>query len=194
MSGMTPDEAEIAVAAGAAGIVVSNHGGRILDHTPGAAEVLPAIARAVRGRAVVLADGGVRTGVDVLKYLALGADAVLIGRPLVVGAFGGGAEGVALLLRKLQAELTSAMPFTALLTVFFAVVAVIHEQHLFAPVIQTVLAFSGQAQLAAFYIANGLLSMTAIPMPGPRASSPRGSSGASGPRTASESPFSPNML
>jgi len=109
---MTPDEAEIAVAAGAAGIVVSNHGGRILDHTPGAAEVLPAIARAVRGRAVVLADGGVRTGVDVLKYLALGADAVLIGRPLVVGVFGGGAEGVALLLRKLQAELTSAMLLT----------------------------------------------------------------------------------
>jgi isopentenyl diphosphate isomerase/L-lactate dehydrogenase-like FMN-dependent dehydrogenase len=109
---MTPDEAETAVAAGAAGIVVSNHGGRILDHTPGAAEVLPDIARAVGGRTVILADGGVRSGADVLKYLALGADAVLIGRPLVVGAFGGGAEGVAFLLRKLQAELTSAMLLT----------------------------------------------------------------------------------
>ena len=107
---MTPEEAEIAVAAGAAAIVVSNHGGRVLDHTPGAAEVLPAIARAVKGRTVILADGGVRSGADVLKYLALGADAVLIGRPLVVGAFGGGAEGVALLLNKLQSELISAMP------------------------------------------------------------------------------------
>jgi 4-hydroxymandelate oxidase len=109
---MTPDEAEIAVAAGAAGIVVSNHGGRILDHTPGAAEALPAIVRAVRGRTVILADGGVRCGADVLKYLALGADAVLIGRPLVVGAFGGGAEGVTFLLKKLQSELTAAMLLT----------------------------------------------------------------------------------
>jgi isopentenyl diphosphate isomerase/L-lactate dehydrogenase-like FMN-dependent dehydrogenase len=109
---MTPDEAETAVDAGAAAIVVSNHGGRVLDHTPGAAEVLPAIARAVKGRAVVLADGGVRSGVDVLKYLALGADAVLVGRPLAVGAFGGGAEGVTFLLRKLQSELVAAMLLT----------------------------------------------------------------------------------
>jgi len=109
---MTPDEAELAVAAGASAIVVSNHGGRILDHTPGAAEVLPGIARAVGGRTVVLADGGVRSGGDVLKYLALGADAVLVGRPLVIGAFGGGAEGVAFLLRKLQSELAAAMLLT----------------------------------------------------------------------------------
>jgi 4-hydroxymandelate oxidase len=109
---MTADEAETAVAAGAAGIVVSNHGGRVLDHTPGAAEVLPDIARAVRGRAAILVDGGVRSGADVLKYLALGADAVLVGRPLVVGAFGGGAEGVAFLLRRLQSELTAAMLLT----------------------------------------------------------------------------------
>lgn len=109
---MTPDEAETAVAAGAAAIVVSNHGGRVLDHTPGAAEVLPDIVRAVKGRTVILADGGVRSGADVLKYLALGADAVLVGRPLVVGAFGNGAEGVAFLLRKLQSELISAMLLT----------------------------------------------------------------------------------
>jgi len=109
---MTPDEAELAFAAGAAAIVVSNHGGRVLDHTPGAAEVLPAIARAVKGRGVILADGGVRSGADVLKYLALGADAVLVGRPLVVGAFGGGAEGVTFLLQKMRAELAAAMLLT----------------------------------------------------------------------------------
>lgn len=109
---MTADEAEIAFAAGAAGIVVSNHGGRVLDHAPGAAEVLPEIARAVKGRGLILADGGVRSGADVLKYLALGADAVLVGRPLVVGAFGGGAEGVTFLLQKLKAELTASMLLT----------------------------------------------------------------------------------
>lgn len=109
---MTPDEATLAFDAGAAGIVVSNHGGRVLDHTPGAAEVLPSIVRAVKGRGVILTDGGVRTGADVLKYLALGADAVLVGRPLVVGVFGGGAEGVAFLLQKLRAELAAAMLLT----------------------------------------------------------------------------------
>ncbi|WP_300157379.1 alpha-hydroxy-acid oxidizing protein [Solidesulfovibrio sp.] len=109
---MTSDEAVIACDAGAAAIVVSNHGGRVLDHAPGAAEVLPEIAAAVEGRCVILADGGVRTGADVLKCLALGADAVLVGRPLVVGAFGGGAEGVAFLLQKLKAELTAAMLLT----------------------------------------------------------------------------------
>jgi isopentenyl diphosphate isomerase/L-lactate dehydrogenase-like FMN-dependent dehydrogenase len=109
---MTPDEAEKAVSAGAAAIVVSNHGGRVLDHTPGAADVLPAIARAVKGSVTVLADGGVRTGADVLKLLALGAEAVLVGRPLVVGAFGGGAEGVAYLLNRMRNELVQAMLLT----------------------------------------------------------------------------------
>lgn len=109
---MTADEAGIAVDAGAAAIVVSNHGGRILDHTPGAAEVLPEIAAEVKGRAVILADGGVRSGVDVLKLLALGADAVLIGRPLVVGAFGGGVEGVRQVIVNLTEELKQAMILT----------------------------------------------------------------------------------
>ena len=109
---MTPDEAVIAFDAGAAAIVVSNHGGRVLDHTPGAAAVLPAIAKAVTGRGVILVDGGVRSGADVLKYLALGADAVLVGRPLVVGAFGGGAEGVTFLLQQLRAQLAAAMVLT----------------------------------------------------------------------------------
>ena len=109
---MTVDEAEAAVAAGAAAIVVSNHGGRVLDFTPGAAEVLPAIAARVKGKAIIFADGGVRSGADVLKLLALGADAVLVGRPMVVAAFGGGREGVALVLNQLRNELLQAMLLT----------------------------------------------------------------------------------
>lgn len=109
---MTVDEAERAVAAGAKAIVVSNHGGRILDHTPGAAEVLPAIAKEVGNKVTILADGGVRSGVDVIKLLALGADAVLIGRPLVVGAFGGGAAGVKFIIDKYTDELKQAMILT----------------------------------------------------------------------------------
>jgi len=109
---MTPEEAEIALAAGARAIVVSNHGGRVLDHTPGAAEVLPAIVARVKGRLLIFADGGVRSGGDVLKLLALGADAVLVGRPLVIGVMGGGRAGVAFLLNKLKSELIQAMLLT----------------------------------------------------------------------------------
>ena len=109
---MTPEEAEIAVEAKAAAIVVSNHGGRVLDFTPGTAEVLPEIVDRVRGKITILVDGGVRTGPDVLKLLALGADAVLIGRPLAIGAFGNGREGVALLLNKIKGELVQAMLLT----------------------------------------------------------------------------------
>jgi hypothetical protein len=109
---MTVDEAKAAVDAGAAGIVVSNHGGRVLDFTPGAAEVLPTIAEEVKGSIMILADGGVRTGVDVLKLLALGADAVLVGRPLVVGACGGEARGVRFMLEKITKELKQAMILT----------------------------------------------------------------------------------
>lgn len=109
---MTPDEAEIALEAGAAAIVVSNHGGRILDSTPGAAEVLPAIAQKVKGKMTILADGGVRHGIDVLKYLALGADAVLVGRPIIIGAYGGGAQGVHTVLETMAKELKAAMILT----------------------------------------------------------------------------------
>ena len=109
---MTPGEAELGLAAGAAAIVVSNHGGRVLDHTPGAAEVLPAIAARVKGRLLIFADGGVRSGGDVLKLLALGADGVLVGRPLVIGVMGGGREGVAFLLNRLKSEMIQAMLLT----------------------------------------------------------------------------------
>jgi isopentenyl diphosphate isomerase/L-lactate dehydrogenase-like FMN-dependent dehydrogenase len=109
---MTVKDAEIAVETGASAIVVSNHGGRVLDHTPGVAEILPEIADRVKGRITILADGGVRTGVDILKMLALGADAVLIGRPFVIAAFGGGSEGVRLYVDKLYNELRTAMILT----------------------------------------------------------------------------------
>jgi 4-hydroxymandelate oxidase len=109
---MTVDEARVALEAGCAGIVVSNHGGRCLDHTPGTIEVLPAIADAVGGKLVILADGGVRYGADVLKFLARGANAVLVGRPVLRGAHGGGADGVALILEKLKSELTEVMTLT----------------------------------------------------------------------------------
>jgi len=113
---MTVDEAEIALEVGAAALVVSNHGGRVLDHTPGTAEVLSKIAAAVGGRIPVIVDGGVRTGGDVLKMLALGADAVLIGRPLIIAAYGGGAEGVALAIRRMTNELKQAMTLTGCAT------------------------------------------------------------------------------
>lgn len=109
---MTPDEAELAVTTGASAIVVSNHGGRVLDGTPGVADVLYEIAERVKGKITILADGGVRTGVDVLKMIALGADGVLIGRPFVSASFGGGSEGVASYIAKIKAELVSAMILT----------------------------------------------------------------------------------
>ena len=109
---MTVDDALACVEAGVDAIVVSNHGGRALDHTPGTAEVLPAIAKAVQGRLVVMVDGGVRTGTDVLKMLALGAEFVLLGRPVITGAVGGGAEGVKMVMDRIAAELRTAMTLT----------------------------------------------------------------------------------
>ena len=109
---MTADEATKCLKAGAVAIVVSNHGGRVLDHTPGAADVLPEIVKAVKGKIKILVDGGVRSGADVIKLLALGADGVLIGRPLMVAAYGGGSEGVRVLIEKYTAELRAAMILT----------------------------------------------------------------------------------
>lgn len=109
---MTPDDAEACWQAGVDAIVVSNHGGRALDYTPGTAEVLPYIAEAVKGKMKVLVDGGIRSGADVLKMLALGADAVLIGRPLAIAAVGGGEAGVEFVINKFRAELRAAMILT----------------------------------------------------------------------------------
>ena len=106
---MTVNGAKKALEAGASGIVVSNHGGRVLDQCPSTAEVLPAIADAVGGKMTILVDGGIRSGMDVFKALALGADAVLIGRPFVNMVYGGGAEGVKVYVEKLKAELADTM-------------------------------------------------------------------------------------
>lgn len=109
---MTAEDAIMAVEAGVDAIVVSNHGGRVLDCTPGVCDVLPQISKAVKGKTLVLADGGVRTGVDVLKMIGLGADAVLIGRPFVSASFGGAREGVETYISKLKSELSSTMILT----------------------------------------------------------------------------------
>jgi len=109
---MTVKGAMKAVEAGAYGIVVSNHGGRVQDCTPATVQVLPEISGAVGGGIKIFVDGGIRTGTDVLKVLALGADAVLIGRPYGVAAFGGGAEGVELYTKKIGTELRESMIMT----------------------------------------------------------------------------------
>lgn len=106
---MTVKGAQKALEAGAAGIVVSNHGGRVLDGVPATAAVLPAIAQAVKGKMTILVDGGIRTGVDVFKALALGADACILARPYVTAVYGGGGEGVRLLTDKLKGELADTM-------------------------------------------------------------------------------------
>lgn len=109
---MTADEAELAVEAGIDAIVVSNHGGRVLDQTPGVADVLPQIAKKVKGKTKILADGGVRNGVDVIKMLALGADGVLIGRPFITASFGGQSEGVSTYIESIAADIKSTMILT----------------------------------------------------------------------------------
>ena len=106
---MTVKGAEKAVKAGAKAIVVSNHGGRVLDQCPATAEVLPEIVDAVGKDVMVLVDGGIRTGMDVFKALALGAKGVLIARPFVNMVYGGGLEGPAVLVEKLKAELADTM-------------------------------------------------------------------------------------
>ena len=106
---MTARGAEKALEAGASGIVVSNHGGRVLDHCPATAEVLPEIVDAVGGKLTIFVDGAIRSGMDIFKALARGADAVLIGRPFVTMVYGGGQEGVQAYVDKLQAELADTM-------------------------------------------------------------------------------------
>jgi isopentenyl diphosphate isomerase/L-lactate dehydrogenase-like FMN-dependent dehydrogenase len=109
---MSIEDAIDAIKAGASAIVISNHGGRVLDHTPGTASVLHEIASKVKNKVKVLVDGGVRTGYDVLKMLALGAEAVLIGRDVVRAAVGGGINGVRIHMEYLQKTLAKAMKMT----------------------------------------------------------------------------------
>jgi 4-hydroxymandelate oxidase len=103
------DDAAACLDAGAAGVAVSNHGGRQLDGAVAPADALPEVVAAVGGRAEVFVDGGIRRGVDVLRALALGARAVMVGRPVVWGLATGGAGGVERVLRGLREELALAM-------------------------------------------------------------------------------------
>lgn len=102
---LDPDDAERCVDLGADGVVVSNHGGRQLDRAPASLDALPGVAERIGSRADVLIDGGIRSGADVIIALALGARAVLIGRPLVYGLAGGGTRGASDILRILETEL-----------------------------------------------------------------------------------------
>ena len=106
---MTVKSALKAIEAGASAIVVSNHGGRVLEDTPATAEVLEDICKAVNGKVKVLVDGGIRSGADIFKALALGADGVIIARPYVTALFGGEEEGIKLYTEKLRTELEDTM-------------------------------------------------------------------------------------
>ena len=106
---MHPEDAEHAVNLGCDGIVVSNHGGRVLDGVPGSLKMLPQITRAISGKAKILFDSGIRNGQDVFKALALGADAVMVGRPYIWGLSSYGALGVAHVIRLMRDELEMTM-------------------------------------------------------------------------------------
>lgn len=106
---LAPDDARRALDEGIAGVIVSNHGGRALDTVPASIEALPAIAQAVGGRMPLLLDGGIRRGTDIVKALALGASAVLVGRPFMHGLAAAGALGVVHVLHILRTELEMAM-------------------------------------------------------------------------------------
>lgn len=106
---MTVKGALKAKEAGAEAIVVSNHGGRVLDQCPATAEVLEEIADAVGDSMKILVDGGIRSGTDVFKALALGADAVIIARPFVTAVYGGAREGVESYINKIGSELKDTM-------------------------------------------------------------------------------------
>ena len=114
---LDPDDAREALARGVDGIVVSNHGGRQLDGAMSTARALPAIADAVAGKLPILVDGGVRSGLDVVRMLALGADFVLLGRAWVYALAGGGGAGVAHALKLIEAEMRVAMALTGVTSI-----------------------------------------------------------------------------
>lgn len=109
---MCVEDALACAEAGVDTIVVSNHGGRVLDYCQSSCEVLEDIVKAVGDKLTILADGSVREGVDILKYLALGAKGVLVGRPLIWGSIGGRKEGVTTIVNTLKNQLVQAMILT----------------------------------------------------------------------------------
>ena len=118
IKGILDDEdARLAASVGADGIVVSNHGGRQLDGVPSTARALPSIANAVGDKLTVLADGGVRSGLDVVRMLALGAKGVLLGRAWAYALAGGGGAGVSHILQLIQAEIRVAMALTGVTSI-----------------------------------------------------------------------------
>jgi len=113
LKGITnPIDAENAVKAGASAIIVSNHGGRVLDEMPGTMDVLEDIVKAVKGDIQIIVDGGFRTGVDIIKALAIGAENVLIGRPIAIATVGMKEDGVEFYLNNLKKDLRKAMILT----------------------------------------------------------------------------------
>jgi L-lactate dehydrogenase (cytochrome) len=114
---LDPDDARIALDSGVDGIVVSNHGGRQLDGVTSSARALPRVADAIAGRIPVLADGGVRSGLDVVRMLALGADFVLLGRAWAYALAAGGGAGITHVLKLIEAEMRVAMALTGCTTI-----------------------------------------------------------------------------
>ena len=109
---LSPEDAVLCVERGVDGIIVSNHGGRVMDTNPATIEVLPAIVEAVDGRVEVYLDGGIRRGTDVFKALALGARAVLVGRPVFWGLALDGEKGVTMMLEMLRSDFEKSMRFS----------------------------------------------------------------------------------
>lgn len=129
LKGIThPEDAQLARELGATGLIVSNHGGRTLDTLPASATLLPAIRSAVDPDYPILVDGGIRRGTDIFKALALGANAVLIGRPQILGLAAAGAVGVTSVLRLLRDEFEACMTLCGC-----ASVVDIGPRHLFPP-------------------------------------------------------------
>ena len=114
---MTPQDALMAIDVGVKAIIVSNHGGRVLDEMAGTMDVLEEIVNKVNGKIDILIDGGFRKGVDIIKALALGAQGILIGRPVAIAAVGMGSEGTSFYLKHLKRDLEKAMILTGCSTI-----------------------------------------------------------------------------
>jgi len=108
---LSVEDAVLAYKAGFDAIVISNHGGRSIDYSLGTADILPLIAKKLKGKIKILVDGGVKNGYDVFVYLALGADAILVGRTILYSVVGGGADGVNTAFAKFSSDLSRAMIF-----------------------------------------------------------------------------------